>query len=64
MRNSSFRFRNSYHEIPDREPARLFDRAAELARHPLEHLERSGFNNQSYPGWPIVIEPASGKRIK
>jgi alkaline phosphatase D len=66
-------------ESTDREPARLFNRAvgyvvtrwntsngqASLEAWPLwASPDKPAPDNQPYPGWPIVIEPASGKRIK
>lgn len=63
----------------DREPARLFDRAVgyvvtrwntangqvSLEAWPFwASPEKPAPDNQPYPGWPIIIEPSSGKRIK
>ncbi|MEM9237039.1 MAG: alkaline phosphatase D family protein [Verrucomicrobiota bacterium] len=63
----------------DREPARLFDRAvgyvitrwnpangqASLEAWPYwASPEKPAPDDQPYPGWPIVIEPASGKRLR
>ncbi|MEP4078521.1 alkaline phosphatase D family protein [Haloferula sp.] len=63
----------------DREPARLFDRAVGYVvtrwnpANGQTSLEAWPFwaspakpapDNQPYPGWPVVIEPASGKRVK
>ena len=66
------------HDI-DREPARLFDRAvgysvityspstghATLANWPYwASPAKEAPDNSPYPGWPIVIDPKSGKRIR
>ncbi|MCH7224541.1 alkaline phosphatase D family protein [Haloferula sp. A504] len=66
------------HDI-DREPGRLFDRAVGYAvitfepssgQVTLENWpywaapEKAAPDNQPYPGWPIVIDPASGNRIR
>jgi phosphodiesterase/alkaline phosphatase D-like protein len=66
------------HDI-DREPARLFDRAVgytitsydaaggqvTLANWPYWASPRKEApDNQPYPGWPIVIDPQSAKRIR
>jgi hypothetical protein len=66
-------------EATGRKPARLFDRAvgyvvtrwnpsngqASLEAWPFwASPTKAAPDNQPYPGWPIVIEPASGKRIK
>lgn len=66
------------HDI-DREPARLFDRAVGYAiitfdpasgHVTLENWpywaspQKPAPDNQAYPGWPVVIEPSSGRRIR
>lgn len=65
------------HDI-DREPARLFDRAVGYSvtrwdpatgRVQMENWpywaspEKAAPDNQPYPGWPVTIEPESGKRV-
>jgi hypothetical protein len=62
----------------DREPARLFDRAVGYTLTTWDpasgkvRLENWPYwaspaqpapDNQPYPGWPIIIDPASGKRV-
>ncbi len=66
------------HDI-EREPSRLFDRAVGYAVVTFDpssgHVtfenwpywaspEKDAPDNQPYPGWPVVIEPSSGKRIR
>ena len=66
------------HDI-DRSPARLFDRAvgytvikftkstghASLANWPYwASPDKEAPDNRPYPGWPIVIDPKAGKRIR
>ena len=63
----------------DREPARLFDRAVGYTLTTWDpasgkvRLENWPYwaspskpapDNQPYPGWPVVIDPASGKRVE
>ena len=66
-------------ETTDREPARLFERAVgySVSRYhrgsgevSLENWPywaspaRPAPDNQPYPGWPVVIDPKSGKRLR
>lgn len=63
----------------DREPARLFDRAVGYSISTFDtgsgHVrleawpywaspEKTAPDNQPYPGWPIVIEPSSARRVR